>query len=192
MIKTDPQIAIEKATELYWEKGFHATSMRALQEKIDMRPGSIYAAFGSKEGLFKRVLEHYADQSLALLATYRQQHESPLQAIKSFVHFAVIERAHTAPNEMCLLVKSISELTEENNADLLATAKQALAQIESAMADFFRAAIEAGEIDAKQDPQSLASMLQVHIIGLRTYRRLCQDKQRMLDMIDHYFAQFDL
>lgn len=136
MIKTDPQVAIEKATELYWEKGFHATSMRALQEKIDMRPGSIYAAFGSKEGLFKRVLEHYAAQSLALLATYRQQHDSPLQAIKSFVYFAVVEKSQTAPNEMCLLVKSISELTEDNNADLLATAKQSLAHIEQAMADF--------------------------------------------------------
>ena len=51
---------IQKAANLYWEKGFHATSMRNLQEVIDMRPGSIYASFGSKEGLFKEALQHYA------------------------------------------------------------------------------------------------------------------------------------
>ncbi|MFA0500949.1 TetR/AcrR family transcriptional regulator, partial [Vibrio sp. 10N.222.46.A1] len=51
--KFDRQDVVDKATNLYWEKGFHATSMRNLQDVIDMRPGSIYAAFGSKEGLFK-------------------------------------------------------------------------------------------------------------------------------------------
>ena len=54
--KFDRQQVIDKATHLYWEKGFHATSMRHLQEVIDMRPGSIYAAFGSKEELFKHCL----------------------------------------------------------------------------------------------------------------------------------------
>ena len=58
--KFDRQDAVDKATHLYWEKCFHGTSMRNLQDVIDMRPGSIYACFGSKEGLFKEVLNNYA------------------------------------------------------------------------------------------------------------------------------------
>lgn len=58
--KHDRQDAIQKATDLFWEKGFHATSMRNIQQAMDMRPGSIYASFGSKEGLFQESLQHYA------------------------------------------------------------------------------------------------------------------------------------
>lgn len=54
--KFDRDDVIEKAKNLYWEKGYHATSMRNLQDVVDMRPGSIYAAFGSKDNLFKEAL----------------------------------------------------------------------------------------------------------------------------------------
>ena len=54
--KFDRDEVIEKAKNLYWQKGYHATSMRNLQDVIDMRPGSIYAAFGSKDNLFKEVI----------------------------------------------------------------------------------------------------------------------------------------
>ncbi|WOD06891.1 hypothetical protein [Marinomonas sp. GJ51-6] len=36
--KFDRQQVIENATNLYWEKGYHATSMRNLQDAIDLRP----------------------------------------------------------------------------------------------------------------------------------------------------------
>ncbi len=50
-VKHDRQVAIRKATDLFWKKGFHATSMRNLHDVIDMHPGSIYASFGSKESV---------------------------------------------------------------------------------------------------------------------------------------------
>jgi len=51
-IKFNREDVSEKAKNLYWEKGYHATSMRNLQDVINMHPGSIYAAFGSKDKLF--------------------------------------------------------------------------------------------------------------------------------------------
>ncbi|MFQ3195590.1 MAG: TetR/AcrR family transcriptional repressor of nem operon, partial [Colwellia sp.] len=46
-VKFERDDVIRKASQLFWEKGFHATSTRDLQEVVNMRPGSIYAAFGS-------------------------------------------------------------------------------------------------------------------------------------------------
>ncbi|MGB5599798.1 MAG: TetR/AcrR family transcriptional regulator, partial [Thiothrix litoralis] len=114
--KYDRQDVIQKATNLFWEKGFHATSMRNLQEAIDMRPGSIYASFGSKEGLFKETLQHYANNSLARLKSHTQ--ESPLEALREFLNSVVCCQPQ-APSNMCMLVKTISELTGDN-AELLA------------------------------------------------------------------------
>ena len=49
-VKFEREQVVYAASQLFWEKGFHATSTRDLQDAINMRPGSIYAAFGSKEG----------------------------------------------------------------------------------------------------------------------------------------------
>ncbi|WP_238062442.1 helix-turn-helix domain-containing protein [Psychrobacter sp. Ps3] len=52
--------ALEHAIALFWQKGFHATSLKDIEHALDMRPGSIYAAFGNKDGLFQEALDYYA------------------------------------------------------------------------------------------------------------------------------------
>ena len=167
--KHNRQDVIQKATDLFWEKGFHATSMRNLQEAIDMRPGSIYASFGSKEGLFKETLQYYANESLARLKSFEDAHESPLDALREFLTSVVISQTQK-PSNMCMLVKTISELTADN-AGLLAEAQQLLAKVEAGFAELFAKAQANGELDSSKDPGRLASLLQMQVMGLRAYAR---------------------
>lgn len=177
---------VDKAMNLYWEKGFHGTSMRNLQDVIDMRPGSIYAAFGSKEGLFKEALQHYAQQGLEYLAALKVKTGSPLQGLKAFIEAAVITSKTDSPSGMCMLTKTISELTEDN-AELLAEAKLLLTKVEGAFATTIIEAQEAGEVSPQKNAKQLASYLQVQIMGLRNYARINNDDQCVLDMIDSIF-----
>ena len=177
---------VDKAMNLYWEKGFHGTSMRNLQDVIDMRPGSIYATFGSKEGLFKEVLQHYAQQGFENLTAFKISKGSPLQGLKAFVEEAVIASQTCAPSGMCMLAKTISELTEEN-AELLTQAKLLLKNIELTFATTLEEAQLAGEISQNRDTKKLASYLQVQIMGLRNYARINQDEAVIADMIDSIF-----
>lgn len=62
-MKYDRDKVIDKATALFWQRGFQGAGMRDIQQALDMRPGSIYARFQSKEGLFKLVVDKYADNS---------------------------------------------------------------------------------------------------------------------------------
>ena len=165
--KHDRQDVVEKATNLFWEKGYHATSMRDLQAAIDLRPGSIYAAFGSKEGLFKETLQHYANMSLDMIAACREASSSPLNAVKNILGGAISNWKST-PSGMCMLVKSIAELTGEN-ADLLAEARRLLNLVEDAFADLLVEAIECGELDSSKDPKRLAQFLQMQLMGLKSY-----------------------
>ncbi|MBC7184501.1 MAG: helix-turn-helix transcriptional regulator, partial [Marinobacter sp.] len=52
----DRKTALGKAVGLFWEKGYHGSSMKQIEQALDMRPGSIYATFGSKDGLFSEAL----------------------------------------------------------------------------------------------------------------------------------------
>lgn len=186
-LKHDRQLVINQATNLFWEKGFHATSMRNLQDHIDMRPGSIYAAFGSKEGLFKETLQCYADASLKRLQASVEATPSPLAAMKHFVKLVVQQGKNQAPNEMCMLVKTVSELTEENE-ELLEESKRLLKVMENAFADLLSQAQQAGEIDSSKDPQRLARLIQMQLIGLRLYARTSNSENSVNDLIDDLFS----
>ena len=43
----------------FWRKGFAATSMNDLCDAMDVRSPSLYAAFGSKEALYREAIQHY-------------------------------------------------------------------------------------------------------------------------------------
>lgn len=180
---------IKKATNLFWGKGYHATSMRNLQEAIDLRPGSIYAGFGSKEGLFKESLQYYAHESLALLNSYSEHYNSPLEALKAFVTSVVSPKETTSPSNMCMLVKTISELTEDNE-DLLIEAQRLLGILEIAFSKLFSQAQAQGEINATKNPNRLASLLQMQVMGLRAYIRSNQ-KANIEELIEDAFIAYD-
>ncbi|WMC10695.1 TetR/AcrR family transcriptional regulator [Oceanimonas pelagia] len=185
--KYDRAQAIRQATELFWARGFHATSMRTIQAAIDMRPGSIYASFGSKEGLFQEALTHYACSSRARLAACVDKAPSPLEGLRGFVIEVVIECRETAPSGMCMLVKTIAELTSEH-ADLLALARQLLKEMEAAFAGVLRQAQVEGEIDAAKSPEHMARYLQMQLMGLRAYARANEGDELIRAMIDDVFA----
>jgi len=185
--KYNRQDVVQKATYLFWEKGYHATSMRNLQEAVDLRPGSIYAGFGSKEGLFKATLQHYASKSLAKLQSFSETHDSPLEALRAFVTSVVTVSKTQTPSNMCMLVKTISELTEEDNAELLAEAQRLLGNVEIAFADLFTEAQARGELNKSKNPKRLARLLQLQLMGLRAYVR-SNKESNIEELIEDTFA----
>jgi TetR/AcrR family transcriptional repressor of nem operon len=57
--------ATDKATEVFWKKGYEATSMADLIEAMQINKGSQYNAFGSKKEIFDRALVRYDQKNRA-------------------------------------------------------------------------------------------------------------------------------
>ena len=77
--------AIEKAKGLFWRKGYEATSLSDLTKAIGITPPSFYFAFGSKEGLFKKVIERYFSEVSAIAeAAFRKP--TPRAVAAHFLH----------------------------------------------------------------------------------------------------------
>jgi AcrR family transcriptional regulator len=187
--KFDRNEVIQRATNLYWEKGFHGTSMRNLQDVIDMRPGSIYATFGSKEGLFKETLAFYTAQGIARLNRCLQETSSPMAGLKLFMQKLVINADTCPPSGMCMLAKTVAELTDEQ-PELLQAAKNSLKTMEK---EFEKAIIQAqavGEIATDNDPKVLARHIQIQITGLRSYARIHDGVAPLEQMIEDVFTHY--
>ncbi|MGM8909040.1 TetR/AcrR family transcriptional regulator [Psychrobacter sp. 1U1] len=178
---------IEKAKNLYWEKGYHATSMRNLQDVVDMRPGSIYAAFGNKDNLFKEALNRYAEEGAANLANSIAQEETVLAGLKRFIHSVTVCSKGTAPSGICMVVKTIGELTQNDSPELLNHATSILERVEASFVKTFQQAIDNGEISSDKDPAELARYFQIQVMGLRTYAQVSNDTDAVEKYIDGIF-----
>ena len=82
----DETEVLDAATRLFWERGYEATSIKDLIDAMGMTPPSLYAAFGSKEALYDRVLDRYAQAFGQMLL--RELHAEPdlKRAISALVH----------------------------------------------------------------------------------------------------------
>ncbi|WP_449398631.1 TetR/AcrR family transcriptional regulator [Chryseobacterium wanjuense] len=58
-IEFNEEVAIQKAMEVFWEKGYYATSMRDLTDAMKINSSSLYNTIGDKHQLFLKCIDHY-------------------------------------------------------------------------------------------------------------------------------------
>ena len=97
-----------------------------------------------------------------------------LDALQAFFHHTVIVQAEDAPSRICMLVKTVAELTDDN-AELLADARAQINRMEQAFHRVLQQAQVSGELDASIEVASLAPFLQMQLMGLRAYAQACRD-----------------
>ena len=187
-MKQDRQSTLNRAMQLFWAKGFHATSMRHLQEAVDMRPGSLYALFGSKEGIFREVLRHYTERGQKQLEACVRGVGSPLKGLEAFFRKILLEQRHSAPSDQCLLAKTVLEL-DESHGELLEEARSHLRAMEERFAVLLAQSQSAGELPGESDPRILARYLQIQLMGLRTWARLNDDDAMIAFLVDELFER---
>src|SRR5437773_10215065 len=57
----DVDQALDRALKVFWRKGFEGASLPELTKAMGINRPSLYAAFGNKEALFRKVLDRYAE-----------------------------------------------------------------------------------------------------------------------------------
>ncbi|HMH03770.1 MAG TPA: TetR/AcrR family transcriptional regulator [Candidatus Udaeobacter sp.] len=61
----DPDVALDRAMHVFWAKGYEGASLSNLTRAMRINRPSLYAAFGNKEQLFRKVLDRYMDGPVA-------------------------------------------------------------------------------------------------------------------------------
>ena len=186
--KYDRQIAVAEATRLFWQKGFYATSTRDLQQALNMRPGSIYAAFGSKEGLYRESLLAYRERIESKFAQHLQQHSSLLRALKHFLLDILVTNRSELSHDICLFTRTQTEINDDAIA-LQQLCTQMAQSFEDNLTALCAGAQKTGELNPNYDPRDFARLVLIQLAGLRSY--MLRDKEGAT--IRHLIEQaFDL
>ncbi len=107
----DRQSALDKAVVLFWQKGYHNASIKQIEHALDMRPGSIYAAFGSKDGLLLKALACYAKESDDHLSSHLAKYPSIIEGLQDYLREIALA-CHpngAVPSRACMVVKTLLE-----------------------------------------------------------------------------------
>lgn len=181
----NPSERLEKARNLFWKNGYHATSMESLVKGMRINRGSMYATYGDKHQLFLDSLYDYAEATFKAYMSAISADESPLNSVKNIVYKA-IERTFEE-KKACMLVKSSFELAPHDSElkDILHTLNDKLVAI------FERLLQEAqakNEIGIEKNPTLLAQFIVSSFAGFWQMQTLYNDKEQVKRLASTLFS----
>jgi TetR/AcrR family transcriptional repressor of nem operon len=187
----DPDAALQSALELFWQRGYEATSVADLVEHLGIGRASIYATFGSKHELYLRALDRYrVSRDPALLSELSQQGPA-LPAVRAVVRrFAAEASSDDRRGKGCFVTNTATELGAHDTA-AACRVEASWEQIETSLHSALVRARAQGELSADRDPRTLARMLLVLMQGLRVVGKASSDPGRVRDAAEQALRLLD-
>ena len=162
--------ALDQMVEVFWQKGFAATSIQELETATKLSRPSLYAAFGNKENLFLTVLRRYGDKYNEHLMAALQQPLSAREALRRYFDQLVMQLSDHRLPPGCLLANTVLESGSAGNA-IGRYVRGQLAMIESQFYQTVRRGQIEGEIDSALDPKALARLFTATAEGMALLAR---------------------
>ncbi|GLV75527.1 TetR/AcrR family transcriptional regulator [Streptomyces hygroscopicus] len=185
----DTEAAVSRAMELFWTRGYEATSVRDLIQHLGIGQGSLYAAFGDKDGLYRAALEHYRT-TLAAAALRSLEEEADVRAA---VRTLLAERVRIAVEHGgrgCLVVNAACERLPED-ASIRRIVRDVQDASRDALTEVLRVAAERGEIAARHDPHTLAAFFVTFLNGLLISSKITPDVRALEPLVEVALAALD-
>lgn len=186
----DPDAALQRALELFWERGYEATSMADLVAHLGVARASIYATFGGKHELYIKALDRYLQSTDPKIAEALSQPGPVLPAVRALIERYAAEAAHDRPRRGCMVVNTAVELAPaDTEAARLVEASWSF--LEASLTSALTRAQAQGELTPDKDPRGLARLLLVLFQGMRVLGRGPADDNRLRDATRQALTLFD-
>ncbi|ODV53959.1 MULTISPECIES: TetR/AcrR family transcriptional regulator [Lysinibacillus] len=161
----DEEKVLEAAMQLFWEKGYEATSLSDLTARMGIQRPSIYSTFGDKKELFEAALRRYTTSRAADIRARLQSHVSVKQAFATFFE-EVIQAEYTKDlSNGCFCINTMVELAPHDERFEILTREHQL-YLAVIFQETIERGVQTGELEADTDAKSLAQALIVSLIGL--------------------------
>jgi TetR/AcrR family transcriptional repressor of nem operon len=176
----DPDVALDRAMELFWTKGYEATSLDDLCAATGLSRSSLYATFGGKRDLLMRTVDRYVERRTPDLANVLAQ--SPVRdAFATLAHRFIDQIAAGSGRRGCFLGNCAAELPRSDRA-ALARVRRGLEGTQATFRSALMRAAARGELSPDADLDRLARFLTAGFQGLRLIGKVNPDRAVLEDI----------
>jgi TetR/AcrR family transcriptional repressor of nem operon len=154
--------AIQKAMEVFWKKGYNGASVRNLTDAMNINSSSLYNTVGDKHQLFVKCIRNYTQGRMRDALAHAGNIKSPLKAIINYINDAVNTILYN--NDSCLAIKTTFEVAA-SDPDVQAVLKEDNDFTHKFLLDLINRAIQAKEIDADTDAETLTDFIIMMFTG---------------------------
>jgi AcrR family transcriptional regulator len=175
--------ATDRALLLFWQKGYEGTTLGDLTAAMGINRPSLYAAFGSKEGLFQQVLQRYLAGPAAGAAVALED-ASAREAARRIMRFHADAAVHVERPRGCLLVQGALACSDESQPIRAALADRRHFA-EAALVKRLTRAKREGELGADARPADLARFVWTICYGLSVQAAggaTCEQMRRVVQL----------
>ncbi len=166
----DRSIVIDQAQRVFWARGYGQTSVCDLVKATGLKPGSLYAAFGSKKGVFLEVLDAYNRGFIEKLDGLARQPSGALAGLVDILDDIVDDAVTGRDRRGCLAVNALLEMSQ-HDAEIESRLKLHSERTRRAFSALISAAQAQGDVDPERNADDIAAFLVNSIWGLRVMCR---------------------
>jgi TetR/AcrR family transcriptional regulator, transcriptional repressor for nem operon len=178
----DEQHILNKAVDLFWMKGYNATSAQDLVEVLGISRSSLYSTYGDKHSLFIKALQHYRQQMIQHMINTVDHSEDVEQTIKNVFNSIKQEASNKNPKG-CLMVNSAIELVQDDSK-VAKIVDAMMLDLEDALCRAVKKGQDEGKFSTTHTARSLARFLMNSINGLRVAAKSNAGKKVLDDIVN--------
>ncbi|MBS1101669.1 TetR/AcrR family transcriptional regulator [Gluconobacter sp. Dm-62] len=162
----DRDKALDAALVLFWEQGYEPTSLNQLKACMgNISPASFYAAFGSKEALFREVVQRYLQTHGQVMAPLWDETLSPRDAIERTLRASARMQTTRTHPQGCMMVLGACNCSPENQP-VQSLLEDERARNRSGIAACVRRAVISGELEDSAATEVLPTLFATFLHGL--------------------------
>jgi TetR/AcrR family transcriptional regulator, transcriptional repressor for nem operon len=177
----DVDTALAGAMNVFWSKGYEATSLDDLCEVTGLSRSSLYATFGSKRDLLLRSVDRYVEERNPRLAAVLAQ-PIPIRDAFGELTRQFIDQIVSGPGRRgCFLGNCAAELPRGDRA-ALARVRRGLEATETTFREALVRARARGELTDAADVDAMARFLTAGFQGLRLVGKVNPDRAMLEDI----------
>ena len=161
---------VEQAMQVFWEKGYAATSISDITDATGIKRGSLYNAFGGKHDLFVQALQKYGGERRTNNLRMLESVEDPREAITMFFDALVKATVDDPDRKGCLLFNTALEYSSHDD-DVRQLVSDGVNEVVAFFEGQIRRGKELGSIPNSVDTRSAAKALVALAVGIRVLGR---------------------
>ena len=177
----DEDELLEKATNLFWRKGYHATSAQDLVDELKINRSSLYNTYSDKKTLFQKALKKYQQQQTNAMVDMLNKTDDPEKAIKQVFDGLVKESCEDDIARGCFMVNTAVEIAGQD-PEIGALVHANNKSVEDALTSIIEKGQKMGQFSTKNTARSYARFLFGNINALRVIARSGADRSALNDV----------